>query len=181
MDFFAALEQLITRGVEFRVSVIGEQFRDVPPVFDEYREKLASRIDRWGFQPSQEEYRTVLAEADVFVSTANHEFFGIAAVEAMAVECWPLLPDRLAYPELLAGVPRADEQFMYDGSVNELARRLTELCTSVDELTHWRTKLSDLSAAVGRFDWIRRAAELDDGMQTLLRTTALPWNAAPRK
>lgn len=166
-DFFAAIAQLMAGGADFRVSVIGEQFRDVPAVFGEYREKLADRVDRWGFQPTREEYRAALAAADVYVSTANHEFFGIAAVEAMAAGCWPLLPNRLAYPELLVGVAGVGEKFLYDGSVDDLARRLTELCTAINEPPPWQVNLTKLLAAIQRFQWTRRARALDEGLEDL--------------
>ena len=35
------------------------------------------------------------------LSTARHEFFGVAVVEALLAGCLPWLPDRLSYPELL--------------------------------------------------------------------------------
>ena len=47
-------------------------------------------------------YLKILSEADIIVSTAIHEFFGISVVEAIAAGAYPLLPKRLAYPEVLA-------------------------------------------------------------------------------
>ena len=35
------------------------------------------------------------------LSTARHEFFGIAVAEALRAGCLPWLPARLSYPELL--------------------------------------------------------------------------------
>ncbi|MFW6065762.1 MAG: tRNA-queuosine alpha-mannosyltransferase domain-containing protein, partial [Planctomycetota bacterium] len=101
-DFFDALVELAEKGVDFRLSVLGEQFREHPKVFDQARERFADRIDHWGYQ-SRRDYRRALMSADVFVSTAGHEFFGIAAVEAISAGAFPLLPNRLSYPELLAG------------------------------------------------------------------------------
>ena len=37
------------------------------------------------------------------VSTARHEFYGLAVREAIAAGCHPLLPRRVVYPELADG------------------------------------------------------------------------------
>ncbi len=117
---FAALELLADRGQSIRLSVLGEQFRDSPPVFAEGRQRFADWIENWGFQ-SAERYREILASADLFVSTAEHEFFGLSAAEAIARGTRPLLPDRLAYPELLAACGLDAGRHLYDGTAEGLA------------------------------------------------------------
>ncbi|MFV1974047.1 MAG: DUF3524 domain-containing protein, partial [Thiohalobacterales bacterium] len=96
---FAALIKLQEAGTDFRIHVIGQQFREQPPVFSEMHEKLKPHIASWGFVKEEEEYRRILCESNVVLSTALHEFQGLAVQEAVACGCIPLVPDRLAYPE----------------------------------------------------------------------------------
>ncbi len=159
-DFFAALRILVGERVEFRVSVIGEQFRESPAAFDSARDEFKDHIDRWGYQKSRGEYVAALTEADVFVSTANHEFFGISTVEAIAAGAYPVLPERLSYPEILQGVERA-EAFFYDGSPERLAAKLGELAGRLAEGDLWCGSANQPASAVDRFRWERVAPDLD--------------------
>lgn len=85
---------------DLRWTILGEQFRTEPPEFAVLKEKLGDRIDHIGFEPDRAEYWSKLAACDWVLSTATHEFFGIAVVEAMLAGCLPWLPDRLSYTEL---------------------------------------------------------------------------------
>jgi len=116
-EFFAALFALAAGGVEFRLVVLGESFRTTPPIFAEARQRLAQRILHFGYADSPAAYAAWLRRGDVVVSTASHEFFGIAVVEAVRAGCRPLLPNRLAYPELFPG------EYLY--GPGELTARLT--------------------------------------------------------
>ena len=93
------LRELKHRQQPFRISVVGEQFRRQPPAFDRIRDEFGPQIVCWGFQDSRQDYDRLLAEADVVISTATHDFQGLAMLEAMASGCLALAPRRLAYPE----------------------------------------------------------------------------------
>ncbi len=99
---YRALQILKNRKVSFKIHVVGQRFRQIPPVFGEMHQSLADRIGYWGFIDSVDEYRSLLQKSDVVLSTAIHDFQGIAVLEAVAAGCVPLVPDRLAYPELFA-------------------------------------------------------------------------------
>jgi len=162
---FEALDLVRRRGVHLRLSVIGEQFRERPAIFDEARQRFADWIDRWGYQPTRADYLTALREADVMVSTAEHEFFGLAVVEAMAAGAYPLLPRRLSYPELLDSSELPDpDVFLYNGSAPDLADHLALLAARLDRGDLWPRDPACCVRAAGRFAWPRRAAGMDAGV-----------------
>jgi len=149
--FFAAVRKLVKRGVDIRISVRGESFEQVPECFTIARERFADIIDDWGFAEDRAAYHATLHRADVFVSTARHEFFGLAAIEAVAAGCFPVLPHRLAYPGVFGENPR----FYYGGTPETLADRLADLAAEPP---------SPVPEAVARYAWPAAAAALDDGV-----------------
>lgn len=119
-DFFAALFALMDKGVEFEVAVCGQQFGKRPLIFQQAQEKLGQRIIHFGFA-KKEAYQTLLWQADITVSTAYHEFFGVSIIEAIGCETFPILPNRLSYPELL---PKAFHDFALYESQDDLINKL---------------------------------------------------------
>ncbi len=99
--FFALLDRLDAAGVGFRLAVAGENFRNVPQEFIAARDRYGDRIVQWGFMESRAAYLALLQKADLVVSTADHEFFGLSMLEAIAAGAFPLLPNRLNYPDLV--------------------------------------------------------------------------------
>lgn len=93
------LDELADRGQAFRVSVVGQTFRQQPSAFDGIRQRHGDCIQHWGFLPKRSDYDRLLGEADVVISTALHDFQGLSMLEAMAGGCLALAPERLAYPE----------------------------------------------------------------------------------
>ena len=99
--FFDALLNLDADGCEFNLVMLGEQFRDAPPAFAEAAARLNHRITHAGFAENRDDYWRLLAKCDVVVSTAIQENFGIGVIEAVLAGCQPLVPRRLAYPEVI--------------------------------------------------------------------------------
>jgi glycosyltransferase involved in cell wall biosynthesis len=127
--FFAALERLSGKNLPFKVHVLGQRFRSEPPVFSLAKEKLDRRIGEWGFVEDRAQYRRILGGSDVIVSTALHDFQGLAVMEAAAAGCLPLVPDRLAYREVFPDscrFPSTPDDPEAEASV--LAGRLALLC-----------------------------------------------------
>lgn len=107
-NFFHTLFEL-AGDYDFRLIVLGQQFRYQPDIFSLAEKKLADRLDHFGFAEDRKEYVCLLRRGDIIVSTARHEFFGMAVLEGVRAGCRPLVPDRLSYTELFAGKYRYPE------------------------------------------------------------------------
>ncbi|MFT5128200.1 MAG: glycosyltransferase involved in cell wall biosynthesis [Rhodothermales bacterium] len=165
--FFAALDFLARRRIDFSVSVIGEQSRRQPAIFAKAKSRHESRIRHWGFQATRGDYEAVLASADVVVSTAIHEFFGVAVAEAVSAGALPLAPWALAYPETLAGLE--SEACFHDGTVEDLANRL-EACVCRHQAGElWRGDRKAGQELMQRFHWPRLAPKLDSALTAVAR------------
>jgi glycosyltransferase involved in cell wall biosynthesis len=162
-EFFEAIGRLRDRQIPFRISVIGEQFRAVPEVFADARERFSAHIDRWGYQQDQADYEAALLEADVFVSTAAHEFFGLSAVEATLAGAYPVVPRRLAYPEVFdLQSDSAAEGFLYESGAHGLAERLADLARRVECNDSLLQATAPMRDRLRRFEWSNLAPVLDD-------------------
>lgn len=95
------IEELIRRKQAFTMHVVGQRFRSSPKVFDDIRRRLVDvdALGVWGFVEREQDYLQLLSQCDYVISTALHDFQGVAVLEAVAMGCYPIVPDRLAYPE----------------------------------------------------------------------------------
>lgn len=130
--FFRALERLEADGLPFRVHLLGQRFRRIPALFQTMRRTLADQVLSWGWRERREDYLAVLRESHLAVSTALHDFQGLALQEAVASGCVPVVPDRLAYPEHYAAEFRYasfpdDEAAEVDALVGHLRKRAARL------------------------------------------------------
>lgn len=116
-EFFSAVAMLASEGLDFEVVVAGQSFRETDTLMRDAAAALGDRLVHCGEPSTRDEYAGLLASADVAVSTAVNEFFGLAMVEACYAGCAPVVPDRLAYQELYG----AGERY---ASPDELVARL---------------------------------------------------------
>ncbi|BCD99195.1 hypothetical protein MARGE09_P3396 [Marinagarivorans cellulosilyticus] len=92
-----------TPSMHMRFHIVGQQFRQVPAAFSQLKAVLTEQgwLGEWGFLPLQR-YHSVLASSDIVLSTALHDFQGLAVLDAVAAGCTPLLPKRVAYPDFFS-------------------------------------------------------------------------------
>lgn len=90
-------------GVQLKWMLLGECRGDVPGAIEVFLEEFADDILHAGYVEDRRLYLDMLSQADWVLSTARHEFFGIAVAEAIMRGCLPWLPGRLSYPEITPG------------------------------------------------------------------------------
>mgnify|MGYP000518502886 CR=1 FL=1 len=142
--FRRALSKLADAGLDFRLVLAGEDPAGSPDrevIIDEHADRLlaAGPFER-------AEYERWLHAADLVVSCANHEFFGIAVVEALMAGCVPVLPAALSYPELIP--PE-----LHDAALYPVGTFGTRLADAVANLAERRLATVDLADAMQRFAW----------------------------
>ncbi len=151
--FFAALEHLEACGFDFRLSVAGEHIDPRAAAFVAARSRWAQRIVHWGYVPSRAAYGALLRQADIVVSAAAQEFFGIGVVEALYCGCTPLLPHRLNYPDLLPPAHHATCLYDHDAALADALVAALRRVGSVPRAT-WR-------AIATPYNWATMAPRYD--------------------
>lgn len=119
-EFFKAVTQLAEEGLDFEVVVAGQSFKETSAEMRDAASSLGDRLVHCDEPADRDAYAELLAGSDIAVSTALNEFFGLAMVEACYAGCHPLVPRRLAYPEIYG------DEHLYD-SRDALVARLREL------------------------------------------------------
>lgn len=149
--FFNALYRLQMENIPFEVVLLGENVRREPAEFIEARERLGARILHYGYAPDLATYARWLWQADVVVSAAYQDFFGISMVEAIYCGCYPLLPRRLNYPALIPARFHAEMLYL-DGELYQVLKKY---------LRQRPVTPPELASYVGIYDW-RQIAPLYD-------------------
>jgi glycosyltransferase involved in cell wall biosynthesis len=151
--FFRAMYALAAEGLDFGLILLGESFRNQPTEFLEARRRLPDRIVHFGYAEDIADYARLLWQADIIVSTAAHDFFGASVVEACYCGSFPLLPDRLSYPEL---IPRSQHAACLYQGFEDLVNRLGDALRHPESM-----RAFSLQQEMARFDWSRMAPRYD--------------------
>lgn len=144
-DRLLALLNALPRDLRVKFHIVGQRFKQCPDEMDQIHQLLRERgwLGQWGPIASRHRYLDCLSEADVVLSTAIHDFQGLSVLEAMARGCFPVAPDRLAYPEYV------DSAFRYrafsddrDAEASAAAETLVSVLGSVDAASGARPSAS---------------------------------------
>jgi glycosyltransferase involved in cell wall biosynthesis len=138
--------------------VLGESFAQRPEIFDAARERLGERVVQFGYVEGFDAYTRWLKAAAVLPVTSHQDFFGASVVEAAYCGCTPLLPRRLAYPEI---IPAAFHDGLFYDDEADLVRRL-------ERALRGAPAPGGLREAVAGYDWTVLAGEYDARLEAVL-------------
>ena len=162
---FRVLEKLSRRKVPFKLALLGERFNKSPAAFNRARRELSEHIVVDAF-PEREEYYRWLRQGDIVISTALQENFGLSVIEAAAAGCLPLLPRRLAYPEVL---PLWSHMACLWDDEKNLEEKLEALIGQTEKQRKSLTR--PLSLWMEKYRWENQAEKLDE---MLVKTASVP-------
>ncbi|MFN0095377.1 MAG: DUF3524 domain-containing protein [Dehalococcoidia bacterium] len=163
-DLFArTVRWLASGGHAFELILAGEPGLNPSPAFAELRAALPGRVIHFGYAATREAYGRLIWDADIVVSTTQHEFFGIGMVEALYAGCWPVAPRRYNYPALVA--PEVHDLALWDdepGLREQLAEALARVAAGY-------TAPAVLRTAVTPFAWPSVVPAWDAALDGLVR------------
>ena len=135
--FADAIAQLIARGTPFQLALLGARHAKPHSALQQIRTQAAEHILFDGHLPAAQ-YAKVLGRAQIAVSTAIHEFQGLAMLEAVSAGAFPLVPDALCYPEQYPTHCRYPA-----GDASALAERLqqclADVAPAVPDVSAWES------------------------------------------
>ncbi|MDC3246719.1 DUF3524 domain-containing protein [Candidatus Marinimicrobia bacterium] len=152
--FFSILEKVKNEGYKFNLIVIGENFSQSPEIFDRAKKNFKDELIHWGYAKTFELYAELLWRADILPVTSNQEFFGISVMEAIYCGNWPILPNRLTYPELLPEVNHKENIYQDE---KDLYKKIINAIVNIENIR--RTRLSSIAS---KFSWDIMVPVYDD-------------------
>jgi len=143
--FFKALFRLQSEGIAFKVAILGQSYKQAPAIFQEAKKVLQTEIVQFGKVKRFEDYAKWLWRADILPVSNHQDFFGQSVVEAMYCNCFPILPNRLAYPE---HIPKTRHHRFFYQSEEAFYQLLKKAILNIDQIRQETTQ-----NFVKHYDW----------------------------
>ena len=159
--FFKSLKHVKDHGYNFDLAVLGENFSNSPEIFKNAKDIFKENILHWGYAKNFDSYAKWLWKANILPVTSNQDFFGVSVMEAIYCETYPLLPNRLSFPELIPKKFHCDHFYQNDNDLNEKLISLIKTYKNRDSKALKKVAL--------KFDWNYLAPVYDAKMNSLLK------------
>lgn len=129
-----------------------------------FEKEFSEELLHLGWCSERKEYIKWLEKADIVISTANHETFGISIVESVWYGALPFLPLRLSYPEIF---PPDDFPDHFYASARESLPKLIKLFQTLGDPNRKKNSVLKARAAVEQFQWSLMGPIYDNFFESL--------------
>ncbi|MEM6963201.1 MAG: DUF3524 domain-containing protein [Bacteroidota bacterium] len=161
--FFTTLFRLKKAGVPFRLLVVGESYQKCPPIFSEAKEILKEEIIHFGYAADWASYGRMLWQADILPVSSHQDFFGGSVIEAMYCKSFPILPNRLAYPE---HIPPASHTSNLYSTPEEFFQKIKNAINNIERIR----SANHFQNFVAQYDWSNLIAKYDNALDKVCQT-----------
>ncbi len=134
LQLLNVLKELKQCGFNFKLNLLGQQFRSAPLELTEIQKTFSDEIINVGYVESLENYHNIVKTSDFVLSTALHDFQGLAILEAVALGCVPVVPNRLSYSDIFP------EQYRYASNLEEIKNESRAMADKIILLWQEREK-----------------------------------------
>ena len=141
------LIELRKRQIPFEINIVGEQFRSVPPEFDQIKSAFSMQIRSFGYISNIDAYNELLSQSDIVLSTAIHEFQGVAVMEAVAAGCLPLVPSRLSYKEYI------ESTYCYESDIEDPKKEAVSAVNTLLVIMGLQVNRRLMSSMLQQYSW----------------------------
>lgn len=159
-SFFSCLRNVKKMGDKFNLIVLGQEFDTQMKEFTTAKQEFKDEIIHFGYCKDPEDYKKYLLISDIIPVTSIQEFFGISVMEAVFCNTYPILPNRLTYPELFDS--NENKEIFYNDD-NELIEKLHLLLNQPDKINNHKYHLIS-----SRYNWKNMIKEYDEIFEKLV-------------
>lgn len=143
------------KSLNIELTIAGLSFRQQPKALQTLMENKRDKahLKHVGTFEARSDYLNALINNHVVLSTAIHEFQGLAMLEGAAYGCTPLAPNRLAYPEWV------DTACLYSDNPDS---PLQEAESIAKQLQNWQQNGLPKAMDVSGYYWVNMAQNYRD-------------------
>ena len=152
-SFFDCLRKVKSMGGKFNLIVLGQEFDTEMKEFTFAKKEFKDEIIHFGYCSKPDDYKKYLLQSDIIPVTSIQEFFGISVMEAVYCNVYPILPNRLTYPELFNY--NENPEIFYDNH-KELIEKLFSLLNEPNKIKNHKYQSISL-----KFNWEHMIEEYD--------------------
>ena len=158
--FFTTLKKVKNANYDFDLVILGENFSNSPNIFSSAKNIFKENIIHWGYAKEFSEYAKWLWRANILPVTSHHDFFGASVMEAIYCQTYPILPNRLSYPELIPN--QLHKKIIYNND-EELYEKIVGFIDNYDKQNFQKIK-----KIAKPYNWEILAPDYDSKMESIL-------------